>query len=172
MMSASSVSNKMANHYKDFKNKVFEDPNPYNKRSFIDIWQKELDDEFQKATKSQQNFDITPPAGSLFIEFADTGFGKTMCLNIATAVMVYWSKAISLGAPAYLDVVIAVSNDAITHIMPLYNDILSIRTTGEISDYFMKIHETIIKHVKNIKWMVTELIISTGSTGVFIENVT
>lgn len=172
MLDAARVSKLAASHYMSFKDTVFNNPNTYVKRSYIDIWQKELDDEFQKATKSQENFDITVPAGTLFIDFADTGQGKRMCMNIATGVMVYWSKAIGLGAPAYLDKVESVVNDAITHIMPLYNDILSIRTSTEISDYYMEIHTKIIKHVRNIQWTVIEKRFSDNSTTAYIEKVT
>lgn len=146
----------------------------YPKDEFIRIWEKEVDAEFQKASKTNPNFDITPPAGSLDFSFADTPMGLTMCMNIALGTMQYWAKAIAFGTAAHLDVVIAVTNDAMSHVIPLYNDILSIRTNSALDSYsvfMLRIHSKIMKHVRNITWYVTELNTSDGSTGTWEEHV-
>lgn len=145
----------------------------YPKDEFIRIWEKEVDAEFQKASKSNPNFDISPPAGSLNFGFADTPMGLNMCMNIAMGTMTYWAKAIVPASPAHLNVVIAVSNDAIAHALPLYNDILSIRTNNGLdgaSDFMLRIHSKIMTHVRNIKWTVVEMD-SKGNIGVFTETV-
>lgn len=165
------ISNKMSDKYGNFCTDKSFDNNLYNKRMFIDIWQEELDKEFQMADQSNNNFVITPPAGTLFFDFADTGFGEQMCRNISNGVCEYWSKAIGLGSPAHLDVIITVTNDALEHIEPLYNDIINIRTNSLESNYFLRIHEIIMKHVKEIIWTVTEMKTSDGSTQDFLENV-
>lgn len=138
----------------------------WDQREFLAVWEKELDDEFQKAQRSNPNFVITPPAGSLHFDvFPTQGHddfqsGKDQCREIAHEVMVYWSKAIALGSAVVLSVVSSVTNDAMSHEEPLYQDLLSLRTNIKVpyNDYWLNIHTVIMQHVRNIRWSVTEVI--------------
>lgn len=170
-LSESRISKETYKSYRNFCTSKTNDPQSYVERAFLDIWQKILDSEFQKASQSNKNFLITPPAGSLFFAFSNDG--ETMAKNIAIGVCTYWSKAIGKGENAYLDKVTDVQNDAMLHVGPLTADILSIRTNKLASQdqYFKLIHDKIISHITSMKWIVSEIDFSTGSTTQYPEKV-
>lgn len=161
-LDANRVTNSVLTKLKNYREGIHNPntPSDYNKRAFIDIWQKELDLEFQKAKQTNLNFQITPPFNTLYIQEHITTIydGKKQCEYISRAVTDWWAKAIGIGKPAYLNAVVGVVNDAEKIYAPLYNDILNLRNKGnEYNDGYLKLHETIIKHVKTIIWTVTEV---------------
>lgn len=166
-LSESRLSKETFENYRNFCTSKTNDSQSYDERAFIDIWQKSLDDEFQRASQTHMNFIITDIKGSLYIPLSKNGV--QLCLNIAMAVCSYWSKALTPGKPEHLDSVVSVTNDAMTHVTPLYSDIMSIRRSTPTTEYYKEIHDKILTHVKSIKWIVVEMDASTGSTTEFIE---
>lgn len=161
-LNAKRITNIIRTKLKNYREEIHNPntPKDYNKRAFIDIWQNELDLEFQKANQTNLNFKITPPFNTLYIQEHITNIydGEKQCEYISRAVTDWWSKAIDKGEPAYLNAVVNVVNDAEKIYEPLYNDILNLRNKGnEYNDGYLRLHETIIKHIKTIIWTVTEV---------------
>ena len=113
-----------------------------------------MDDEFQKATPSMTNVDITTPAGTLTYE--EKSDPVEHATEIGTKTAAYWALTIMpTGTPTLVSIV-SVVNTAASIAAPLAADILSLGSTTETGT-FQKLVDTIIKHVKTITWTVTEL---------------
>lgn len=115
---------------------------------------KELDDEFQKATPlPTQNISLLIAKGTLNFSWKQDPISNA--LEIATKVAAYFTMCIlPIGIPA-AGVITSVTNTAPTIISPLAQELLSI-SQNAANDNFVKFCETVIKHVKTIKWTVTE----------------
>jgi hypothetical protein len=135
----------------------------FTPKTMEDFWlqvAKELDNEFQKATPSMTNVDITTPAGSLKfnIKEASVANDPTNALEIATKVSEYWAKTIQpTGTPVSGKQITVVVNTAATIISPLTSALLSMGLSSAQGDNFSKFTNTIITQVKTIVWTVTEI---------------
>jgi len=127
-------------------------PNP--NREILDVVQTVLDNGFQVATKSGENFDITPPAGSLFINLVS---GDTMPDEIGRACAEYWSKAIAIGAPEVCqDEVVSVSNDAGKIAAPIASGLRALGDAVPKTPIYFDFVNVIHTNVKTIVWTIVE----------------
>lgn len=121
---------------------------------FFQMLANECDTEFQNATPSLENVDITTPAGTLtFVEQDDP---VQNAYEIAKKVSAYWALTIMPTGKPQTVTITTVVNTATTIINPLATEILSLGGV-EPTGTFRKLIDTIIKHVKTIVWTVTEL---------------
>jgi len=134
----------------------------WTKLKYFVIMDKVLDKWFQKCDRIPcQNFDITPPAGTLqaFSKitklYTDQNTAYKNAWIIAEGIMKYWSKAIKPAEPCKLSKVTQVINDALIHIEPLANDIIKIRSKKEHNGY-LDLATIIYKHIKSITWEIIE----------------
>lgn len=148
-MSESSLADRIANQYDDVKNMDDRDDNTY-----LRLLEVSIDNEFQRAVPTMTNVDITTPANTLKINLVSV---YEMAREIATACCTYWSTAIETsGVPAVGKEIVSVTNDAMTHIEPLTNDILAIYDGHNSNPPYMEFSEVLLTHMRNIEWTVTE----------------
>lgn len=123
-------------------------------KKFFQMLADEMDVEFQKATPSQTNVDITTPAGTLTYEEQDDVVQNAY--EIGTKTAAYWALTIMPTGIPVVGTITTVTNTAMSIASPLAQEILSI-ASNEQTGTFKKIVDVIIKHVKTITWTVIEL---------------
>lgn len=123
-------------------------------RELLDIIQDTIDDGFQEAKPSLNNFDITSPAGSLFIPMSS---GVDMANLIGKACADYWSKAITPKIPVSCRSIISVVNDASKIEIPITKNLKTLSGKTEIlKPLYYNFIDAIYKEVKTIKWTIME----------------
>jgi len=145
------------------------DTNPQNHLDFV---ASVIDAGFQMAVKTLSNIDITPPAGSLVFPFDSVIRNPYM---IGEQCSEYWCKTITTsGAPDTLDGIVSVTNDASKIAIPIANNLLALtgRKGTESKPLYFEFVDAIYKEVRTIKWTVTEIKYSDGSTTVLTNTVT
>jgi len=118
-----------------------------------------LDEEFQQATPTETNVDITTVAGTLRFDIYDTEKDTVYDIpwRISRGVADYWSRAIeTTGEPVSCSVIAEVTNDALKIIDPLAQDLINSVQDGPDEEYYNRFFSIIIKHVRTIIWNVTE----------------
>lgn len=120
-----------------------------------------FDKEFQRATRSNPNFLISPPAGSLDIHscltiYPDANTARNFAVCIGNKVAGYWAKAIGLGQPCHEDFVKAVTNDAHKIAMPIASGLISLMYKELQVPYWLDFANVIISNVRTIMWNVIE----------------
>ena len=120
--------------------------------------EKVMDNEFQQATKSLTNIDITTPKGTLY--FGERYFkdSEQMPWIIGHEVARYWSTTIeTTGEPVSCSSISSVTNDAWKIEEPIALDLINMAKANIIREpydqYFFKI---IFDHVRTIRWTVEE----------------
>jgi len=118
-----------------------------------------LDEEFQLATPTETNVDITTVAGTLKFDIYEVTENNVyrMPWIISEGVADYWGRAIeTTGIPVSCDNIESVTNDAPKIIDPLAYDLINQVQVGPDSTYYHRFFDIIIKHVRTIIWTVKE----------------
>ena len=120
--------------------------------------EKVMDNEFQKATRSLDNIDITTPAGTLYFGIRKFEDSVNMPWIIGKEVARYWSVTIqTTGTPQACDEIKSVTNDALKIATPIALDLINMAKANIIrtpyDQYFFKV---IFDHVRTIRWTVKE----------------
>jgi len=121
--------------------------------SYIDNISAILDAGFQKATPTEANVDISPPAGSLLIVVGAAG---TMPEVIGQACADYWVKAIAPASPQHQLSISKVVNDAAKIAAPIAANLRALPGRGYLLPSYFDFVNAIHKEVKAIIWKVTE----------------
>lgn len=160
-MSETNAASLLANEYKNIKKLDSDRTND----TFINILETILNSEFQNAETTNSNVDITTVNNTLNI-FRSTPYN--MAHEIAFGCCEYWSRAIELsGEPVSGTGINEIYNDAIEHVVPLENELLSIYNGSNSYPSYLEFVSVIFKHVRNIIWYVTEEDESTYETKIF-----
>lgn len=119
-----------------------------------------LDAEFQKATPSLPNIDITTPAGTLNFPVADE---SQMASIIGKNCADYWSMTVAVtGIPVNIcpvvpSTIVSVTNDAAKIETIITNGILTLAGSAEpVVPNYLNFTDIIINAVKTITWIVNE----------------
>ena len=128
-----------------------------------------LDKEFQKATRSNPNFLINPPAGSLDILsclkiYSEVNIARNFAVCIGNKVAAYWAKAIGIGQACHRDYVNSVTNDAAKIASPIAKGLIELTYKKIQVPYWLDFANVIISNVKTIQWSVVEC--TNGSGGI------
>lgn len=134
---------------------------PFPGSSFLlDYIAEVLDSEFQKATPSLTNVDITPPAGSLSFPVASE---ELMPDIIGAQCAVYWSMTVTpTGIPvntctAIPSSIVSVSNDADKIESVISSGLKALSgSTEPVTPHYLGFVNVIIDAVKTIMWTVNE----------------
>lgn len=120
-----------------------------------------FDKEFQGATRSNPNFLIAPPAGTLNLNeclttYTDSATARNFAICIGNKIANYWAKATGIGQACYDDYVDSVVNDAQKIASPIAKELLSLSYNNLQVPYWLDFANIIIGNVKTISWNVTE----------------
>jgi len=122
--------------------------------TFITVLNQIVDTEFQNATPTDNNIDITTVAGTLAIPL---GLPDTMAHDIATACCTYWSLAIKTSGSSVSGFgITGITNDAMNYITPMETEILAINNGQPQTPNFLNIVSVIFKYSRQIIWFVDE----------------
>ena len=149
-LNTSADASAIANAYETLKGTFPVNPS----RQLLDVIQSILDAGFQAATPSLGNFDITPPAGSLFIPLSSP---EAMSESIGNACSEYWLKTIVPKTPESCKSISSVVNDAAKIAAPIAANLQSLSgMTAPSTPSFFKFVDAIHKEVKTIIWTIQE----------------
>jgi len=125
----------------------------FNTATFLQTLSTIIDTNFQQATPSLPNIDITTPAGTFNI--AESG---NMLNTIADACVAYWSNTVSpTGSPVSCSAIASVSNTASSIHPIIISGLLGITgRTVPSEPYYNEFIDVIFNAVKTIQWTVTE----------------
>jgi len=140
--------------------------NVANGSDFLQVLSSILDVDFQKATPSAVNIDITTPEGSLDIGYTNS---PDMPKVIGQHVADYWAITIQPSGTPLKDTIVAVVNDAAKIAEPIESGIKSLQS-GNGSPAYDDLIEVIFSNVKTIVWEIEETDIA-GVTHNFTANV-
>lgn len=116
-----------------------------------------LDKNFQSASPSLENIDITTPKGSLNFGSCKQSDVSTMASRIGKGVADYWAKTIEpTGTPQGCKKIVAVTNTASSIASTITSQLLSAADNVESLPPYSKMVNIIITSVKTIVWTVTE----------------
>lgn len=126
--------------------------NVKNGPSFLQTLSSILDADFQKATPTASNIDISTPAGSLNIVYTNS---PDMAKVIGQHVAAYWAKTTQPSGGPVKDAIESVSNNASGIAGPIESGIRNLKS-GNGSLAYNDIVEVIFSNVKTIVWEITE----------------
>ena len=149
MLDSDGCANTLNNGYEDYKKNQSMD--------YLDFLNKTLDTYCQLADRSMNNIVILTSAGSMNIERKDR---YEMTLEIATKFMSYWALCIATrGVPETLPmggVITTVSNDAMSYVMPLKNDLDNLIKSVPPGDNYKQFCKLLFDYAKKVVWTVVE----------------
>lgn len=126
-------------------------------QDYLKILNKTLDAYTQMATVSNKNIVIITSAGTLDIKRKEP---KQQTLEVATKYMTYIAIMITtMGIPntiAMGGTIVSVSNDALSYITPLKNDLDDLARSASEGDCYKKFTKLMFDYAKKVRWTVNE----------------
>ena len=120
--------------------------------------EKVMDEEFQNATRSMDNIDITTPKGTLYFGIRTFEDSVNMPYIIGHEVARYWSTTIVPDAtPQKCKKIDSVTNDAWKIENPIAEDLINMAKANLVREpYYQEFFKIIFDRVRTIRWTVVE----------------